>query len=218
MPVLKKSVYAFLLFLLLLGLSGCCIFSTHARPDGFEVIDMRRARDVAMPAPPPIIQQDFLGNRLAVGEQLQWIDGSVFERWMGIETRERALSYGDPIFADVYYGLNDASEVRRPVRYSKDQKVIGTVYWVDSRIGLIADPAGSPVYVLERDLSEVVAKQFEAALLKKGYSPGEIDGVIDQSTRAALAQLLDAEGLPYRFANPAISEAVLELVLSEATN
>ncbi|MEO0509960.1 MAG: hypothetical protein AAF065_08890 [Verrucomicrobiota bacterium] len=213
----KQFVYGIFLCALMIGLSGCRSVSPSASDEVFEIVAVRKPGDVAMPAGSPRAPGPGKGDQLVVSEQLQWIDGKVYADWIEVPLQASALSMGDPIFADVYFGLQAAADVRFASRYVSDGVTVGEIYWVDTRVGLIPRSSGSPVYILEKVISRDAGRLFEAALKAKGFPPGLVDGVIDQETRAALGLYLESEGLPYRYAVPVVTDAVYEAVVGSSS-
>ncbi len=140
---------------------------------------------------------------------MTYVDWS--EEWL------RALPLGrlDPMLEDVYYGQSSNSEIKRPVLYSFNGHVIGTVYWVDDRLGLVAAKSGSPVYILEAPLTLEEGRLLESKLSDMQLDPGPVDGVIDASTRRALGFYYESRGLDYRFATPVISTALLQALIGQ---
>lgn len=180
--------------------------------ESYEVVAIRSLSGVAMP-PMQLREADIeKGQRLLIGDAFQWLDGILYTDWNSVELDEPPLAMRDPILADVYFKLNHASDVRKPSLYSAGAKELGRVYWIDTRVGLLVEPHGSPVYVLERSLSLMDALQLEVALKDMKFDPGAVDGVIDASTRKALGFCLEYWGLPYRFAPPVISDRMFEAI------
>lgn len=181
---------------------------------GYVVVAARRPSDVAMPAPAPGDKNPVqIGNFLIEGDKLQWIDGKKFGEWAKMEGTTSTMT-NDPMFADVYYGLKLKQEPR--FEYTAGGKSVGWVHVVDSRIRLVPAPAGSPVYILEKPLSEKEAKGLEAKLKDMKFDPGPVDGVIDHKTRTALGFYLEYKGLKHRFKTPCISAKLLEEILGRS--
>lgn len=178
----------------------------------YAVVAIRNLSDVAMPAMGLRHSKIEQGQVLKLGERMQWIDGKVHTDWQKATLNSRVLGLGDPMLSDVYYGIQTAAGVGDAVRFSANDREIGVVYWVDSRVGLVVEPAGSPVYVLERSLSKDDALLLEKQLADMKFDPGIVDGVVDASTRRALGFYLDYLGLPYRFKTPVVSDRLFESV------
>jgi hypothetical protein len=199
------------LFIILFGFvasvffSACEIQHVVSADETFVLVATRSSSDVAMTAP-PMASSVPVDAKLSIGESLTWIDGTTYLNWEVTSLRARPLGMGDPIFADIYYQMGDRSALEA-LRYISDKDAIGIAYKVDSQVRLIAAPGGSPIYVLQRPLSQTDAMALEAELKDMKFDPGPVDGVIDAETRRALGFYLEYRGHLYRPMNPVISTA-----------
>lgn len=199
-------------------LAGCQTKYIADTDETFVVIAARSPSDVAMTAPAmgqaAAVQ---IGAMLVESSSLTWIDGSEYQDWTVQQLRCLPQGLNDPMFADVYY-----SQIKgaggRCVSYNSDGQQVGVVTQVDSQLRLIAAPAGSPVYVLEKALTQKDAKDFEAVLKDMKFDPGPVDGVIDSNTRAAIGFYLEYRGHEYRPLNPAISTALFSELVGRLPN
>ncbi|MGJ8654410.1 MAG: hypothetical protein ACSHX8_14210 [Opitutaceae bacterium] len=197
----------------LLLLSGCETKYAIDAEKTFLVISARNSSDVAMTAPAMgAASETHIGAKLVEGASLVWFDGTIYEDWDVEQLRCLPQGMNDPMFEDVYYSQMKGAG-GRCVSYNSNGQQVGVVTQVDSQLRLIAAPAGSPVYVLEKPLTQTDAKAFEATLKDMKFDPGPVDGVIDSKTRVAIGFYLEYRGHEYRPLNPAISTALFaELV------
>ncbi|GEM_PF-2927379 len=187
-----------------------------APPEVFPVRAIRRPSDVAVsPSLMPGAAQPRWST-LSISETLIWVDAKSYRSWNEKELESGHPGQKDPMFADVYYNLS-AVGLAKPVQYVSGEQQVGTVYWVDSRVGLVVTPAGSPILVLEKELSEEQGLAFETALSALGFEVGKVDGKIDAGTRKAVNAYFKKKGHAYAFANPVITDALLKEVLTPTT-
>lgn len=181
----------------------------------FVVVAVRQLSDVAV-SPSGIEAGGVeLGAELVEGASLRWVDGKVCESWEKEEAACEPLGMDDPMLADVYFQIGESAE-SRCIRYRATAGDVGVVRIVDEQLRLIAAPAGSPAYVLERVLSAADGLALEEALVERKFDPGTVDGIIDEKTRTALGFYLEYRGLEYRFATPVVSVAVFEELVGRA--
>ena len=203
-----KFAPAILILSLVSLMTGCDYFSDE--PTSYEVVAMRNPSDVAMTMSPGGPSEDAMGKSLILDKELTWIDGQSHANWESGDVATFPLGRSDPMFGDVYWEPEGVSAKIRTVRYLIGDEEIGRVVYVDAQLALISDPAGAPVYILEKGLSEETALALEAALEDRKFSPGPVDGVIDEQTRRALGFYYEYLGLKYRFKTPVISSAILK--------
>ncbi len=204
---------AFTLLLLVCLLAGCDYFADE--PVTYRLVAMRNPSDVAMPLTPPMPGVGVADQALIVGRSLTWLDGSTYPKWENAEVATYPAGRSDPMFGDVYWEPEGVFAAIRTVRYLADEEEIGTVLYVDDQVALVTAPAGAPVSILEKPLSEETALALEAALKDRKFDPGPVDGVIDEQTRRALGFYYEYLGLKYRFKTPVISSAILRELIGE---
>lgn len=206
-----KILHTLPVLLLVILMAGCDNVSEETVT--YEVVAMRNPSDVAMTMAPGIPQESRLGGKLIVGKKLTWIDGKTYAKWERGHASELPMGFRDPMLGDIYWQPLGTPGETRTERYRAGDELVGQVVYVDSQLALISEPAGAPVYVLEKALSKETALRMERALNDRKFDPGPVDGVIDEQTRRALGFYLEYLGVKYRFKTPVISSALLrELV------
>lgn len=194
-------------------LAGCQTNYVAGTDEAFVVIGSRSPSDVAISAPTSIAKSKVrIGATFATSDTLRWIDGMIYLNWKSTSSRVLPLGINDPLFGDIYYQMKDRSAIEA-LQYRSGSHYVGVVYKVDSQLRLIAAPAGSPVYILERPLTKQDGLDLEMVLKEMKFDPGKVDGVIDAQTRSAIGLYLEYRGGSKRPLNPVISTALFsELV------
>lgn len=100
---------------------------------------------------------------------------------------------------------------------ARDLASIKLVMAIDARVLVVANSGQSGYFILEKPLPEDEALGLEQGLSRAGLNPGPADGVIDASTRDALAAFAETHSAAYRFESGVITQNLLDALLAPVT-
>ena len=187
------------------------------RPQGdFVAIAIRSASTVASPlSDVPAGEVAYLGRRLSFGDGLRWFDGSQCEDLRLVAMEDPALDLTDPLLSDLRIAANDGVSVgdRRLDQslavWCGDERRMDLVM-IDRRV-LVATAANSSMHlILEKPLTRVQVARLQTQLKDMKFYDGEITGEMDAEMRRRLGPYTEYRGALYRFANPVITENLLD--------
>lgn len=185
----------------------------------FVIIDARMASDVASVAMPDY--QPPIGERLVFNHQGIMLDGAACDAWR-VEPNDDAtlVVESDPNLIDLVLGPTDS-----PISSGDQQEHQGYVarcegedvfrfHKVDDRVLIIPTENSAVNLILERPLSELQIKAYQAQLKSMKFYDGELTGLLDDATLRSSrywyenrARLEDTQPIPGR---PAITENLLD--------
>lgn len=194
---------------LCMGLAVVLAPPSLAQPEGeFAPVDMRRASVAG-----PLAEPDQ-GPRPALGEssarfspEAVWLNGNECAPAAFLPLAEPPVALHDPMLSDVAYGLDEGS--LKSWTLTCDGLPLASLVEIDSRTLLYASPDGTIIYVLEVPLSPAEVERVQVALIARGLLDGPARGEFDEATLTALGIHAESFGAHYRFARPALTEAVL---------
>ncbi|NQY12930.1 MAG: hypothetical protein HRT81_03605 [Henriciella sp.] len=185
----------------------------------FVIIDARMASDVASVAMPDY--QPPIGERLVFNHQGIMLDGADCEAWRVDPLDEATLAVeADPNLIDLVLGPTDS-----PISSGDQQEHQGYVarcegedvfrfHKVDDRVLIVPTENSAVNLILERPLSDLQNKAYQAQLKSMKFYDGELTGVLDDATLRSSrywyedrARLDDSQPIPGR---PAITENLLD--------
>jgi hypothetical protein len=187
----------------------------------YVVVAVRSSSLVAAPLDPVARagQQALVGASIDFDNMTAWFDGAPCPGSEPSRADPPLLFATDPYLSDLQIVLPGRRDHRLNLSLHLDcggraLSSVKLILIVDERVLVAADAGtGAPYFVLERPPSADEALRLEQWLANEGQDPGGVDGIIDGSTRAALAALAQAHGAAYRFESGVITSNVLAAAL-----
>jgi len=186
-----------------------------AAPDGdYVVVALRRSSFVEGAA-----EADSgafrIGARVAFGDTLHWLDGTICRTWRAEAAGESVIRVDDPNLSDLTVAplgepRGHAPASVQPYRLYCDGARLAGVVAVDGRVFVTHSPSGTVNAVLEKPLTEPQVRRLQAALRERQFHTGPVTGVMDEATRQAVSRYADHRGARYVFRHAAITEALLD--------
>ncbi len=183
----------------------------------YVIIGARRASDVAAPLQP--ISDDPIGDSITFHKDGIDISGIDCDAWR-IEPRDEATVAiaQDPVLSDLMLGPVDSDRSRGDQRENKafdmlcEQEVVGQIHKVDDRVLVIPWQNSSINLILERPMSELQIKAYQAQLKSMKFYEGELTGTLDPATLRASRAWYEyrADGSLPTPMRPAITENLLD--------
>lgn len=209
-PMLCRAAAAGLLLALMAG-------PTFAADDAqFDLVAVRMASGVAHAMPPTLGPPAAASIRF--GQTLEWLDGRKCANW----TRQAApapLNLDDPMLSDATAPpARDRADHRSKAgaRILCDGAAFATFAEIDANIIVVPTPNGAALRVFERRLPAATVAAVQAALTRRGYSPGQTIGAITGEMRQSLAQFARREmGASYIFDGSVLSRNLIDALLEK---
>lgn len=159
----------------------------------------------------------LLGLTATFSDSFHWIDGSSCESWSASDSTNDRVDLYDPNLSDL------AIEKLQPPAYEVfsfvrsfdlfcdgDTDPVANVTNLDGRVLVTVSDSGSFNVILEKPLSESEVRRLQEQLKDMKFYEGDVTGVIDESTRAAISGYADYRGAEYRFKDAVITGNLLD--------
>lgn len=162
-------------------------------------------------------REELIGRSIDFDNPVAWLDDSAcLAPWEPRAASERFLWVDDPNLSDLQIAPGaDDRRLNQPIIVdcgARPLSSIKLVLVVDDRVLVTTTTGGETYFVLERPLDQPEALALEEGLRDLGVDPGNVDGVVDEATRAAVAALAEAHGAAYRFQSGVITRNLLDFV------
>lgn len=156
----------------------------------YVIVDARRASDVAAPLQP--LSDDPIGDSVTFHKDGIDIAGISCDVWRIERRNEATLPFAqDPVLSDLILEPVDSDKSRGDQRENTafdilcEQEVVGQIHKVDDRVLVMPWQNSSINLILERPLSEVQVKAYQAQLKSMKFYDGDVTGEMDAATLAA---------------------------------
>jgi hypothetical protein len=183
-------------------------------PERFVVVDYRIASGVAatLEAQQAAMELAERSRPVFIGQTFEWLDGRTCDLWALEDGTGPDPIAADPVLADLQTGLGGDAPGFVPVTVTcRDAPFVDYVQ-VDARVIIAFVPNGTLYLVIERAMDEAEAMAVQQALADRGLYAGPIDGVVDAEVRAAVADVISAQGGPPSAAG-ILTQAVVDALL-----
>ena len=185
----------------------------------YEVVGFRAASNVATTRAMQEAnwRQELIGVALDFGSFQAWFDGSICLAGRVAASDQASIWLEEPNLSDLQVapGPEDhRTNIHAMVDCgARPASSIKPLLIVDGRVLVTTSDDGATYFILEKPLSSEVALAFERELLDQGFNPGSVDGVVDEATRMAVAELAQSLGAEFRFQRGVITDNILDFVL-----
>jgi len=190
------------------------VFNDPIGPSGeFVVVALRMASDVES-MPLGDTYENLLGQVVSFDEPKVWLDRQSFDGTRFVDTDVAVVDIRDPNLSDVTIpplpiARVESRWIMEATQIVSEGKSVKTFLMVDRRVLIVPMANGALNVILEKPLDTQEIRRLQLLLKDTGNYNGDITGVMDQSTRVAIADYAEYRGAKFRFADPVISENLL---------
>lgn len=186
-----------------------------AMPSGdYIVVAIRAASGVHSPAMIDMNYARFIGQRVSFAETCIWLDETPCAQPHFVLPIVEVIDIHDPNLSDAiawprgsFDGINHL--ILSAFSVGLEGGASKLFLMVDERILIVPVANGSINIILEKPLEKNEIALVQESLAYLGLYNGEMNGVMDETLRIAVAEFAETQGAKYRFADPVISENLL---------
>lgn len=150
---------------------------------------------------------------LLFGSTMHWFDGTTCTHWTPTEVKGIPFDIGDPNLSDLILAPangNANHQENRLFWLSCGDGMPREIVVVDARTVIVQNADGASYAIFARPFATEEIERLQKALKAEGLYSGDIYGVLDEPTRAALAAYAERRGAAFRFRNPAATMNLLD--------
>lgn len=152
-------------------------------------------------------------HSLSFGPTLRWFDGTTCTNWSPTEVKGIPFDLSDPNLSDlILLPANGKAnhQANRLFWLSCDDGLLREIVAIDARTVIVQNPDGASYAIFATPLSTVEIERLQKGLTEVGSYSGSADGILDETTRSALASYAERRGAAFRFRNPVATMNLLD--------
>ena len=216
-----KVILSFLLMVFFLLTANAGMIKNNSQNDWlsgeYVAVSLRRSGNVASPAFIDNEATNLIGKKVFFGNELRWLEKGNCKTWKTVEGGNDAGFYlSDPILSDVTLAPLEGETSQGDQRILKTvdlycgDEMLERLFVIDKRVFIISSRSGATNIIFEKPLSEAESEKFQLQLKDMKFYSGDITREMDAKSRTAIAFYAEYRGAEYRFADPVITENLLD--------